>query len=313
MREIPTTAVFSHADALRLGWTHSALKHAVAIGRLVRLRRGMYTSIAEPGPIHAAIAASLSAPNAVVSHRSAALLHGLPLFGPPPPIPELTTRPRGPGNVPGVHLHRAGMRRDEVCDVAGLAVTSVARTLVDLARTRSTATAVVAMDAALHDRWTTPDHLDRLLVRCWNWPGIRRAQRSVGLANGGSESPLESVSRLVLGWLGLPTPLLQATLRDARGRFLGRSDFYWDEFGVVGEADGRSKYDARPVITAEKDRQEALEDAGLVVIRWQWEHPTRRPHELREKILRGFERGALRDRSGFPRLWTLSAPPNGYN
>ena len=24
---------------------------------------------------------------------------------------------------------------------------------------------------------------------------------------------------------------------------IGRLDFYWDEFGVVGEADGRAKYD----------------------------------------------------------------------
>jgi hypothetical protein len=73
----------------------------------------------------------------------------------------------------------------------------------------------------------------------------------------------------------------------------------------VGEADGRSKYDGRSVLMAEKERQEDFEDLTLVVVRWGWKHVTRQRHVLRRRIENGFERGRLRDRSGFPRLWTL--------
>ena len=40
----------------------------------------------------------------------------------------------------------------------------------------------------------------------------------------------------------IPPPDLQPRIYDLDGRFLGRLDFYWDEFGVAGEADGRLKY-----------------------------------------------------------------------
>ena len=54
------------------------------------------------------------------------------------------------------------------------------------------------------------------------------------------------------------------------GLWLARVDFYWDEFGVVGEVDGKIKYDDQPesVLWREKRRQERLEDTGLVVVRW---------------------------------------------
>ena len=55
------------------------------------------------------------------------------------------------------------------------------------------------------------------------------------------------------------------------GRFLGRPDFYWDEFGVIGEADGMAKYDGTHDVAAdEKRRQGELEDAGLIAVRWVW-------------------------------------------
>ena len=82
-------------------------------------------------------------------------------------------------------------------------------------------------------------------------------------------------------------------------------DFYWDEFGVAGEADGRGKYDDRDVLSAEKDRQEDLENLRLAVTRWRWEHATMRRAGLRTRILAAFERGRARDRSGLRREWSV--------
>lgn len=186
-----------------------------------------------------------------------------------------------------------------------LPVLTAARTVVDVARARPIATSIAAIDAALQRGMTTPDEINEVLLRCWNWPGIRRAQRAVRLSDGPSESPLESVSRLVLDSLGLPKPDLQPVVLDQYGRPIGRLDFYWDEFGVAGEADGRGKYDSRDVLTAEKQRQELLEDCGLVFVRWDWAAVFARPHLLKARLEAAFARGRGRDRSGFPRLWSV--------
>jgi hypothetical protein len=275
---------------------------------LYRLRRDQFTSAPEADHtrLHA-IAAARACRGSVVSHRSAALLHGLPLLTYRSSRPDLTVAPSGTGDVRGALLHRASLRSIDIIQMDEVPTTSVARTIADLARSSSTALAVVAADAAVHRGLTDLDAVEDVLLHCWNWPGIRRAWRSVGRVDGRSESPLESVSRLVLSWMRVPTPDLQARLCNERGWFAGRVDFYWPEFGVVGEADGRMKYEDRSILIAEKRRQEALEALGLIVVRWDWTDVTRRPRLLADRLNGAFERGRLRDRSGFPRQWSVQA------
>jgi hypothetical protein len=86
---------------------------------------------------------------------------------------------------------------------------------------------------------------------------------------------------------------------------MARVDFYWDEFGVVGEADGHAKYRLSPdSLVMEKLRQERLENAGLTVVRWGWAE-AHRPDDLRRRLLSAFERGRARDQAGLPRKWSL--------
>ena len=114
--------------------------------------------------------------------------------------------PRQTGDVAGALLHRASLSPDDVVMIGAAAVTSVARTLVDLARTLPVDSALVPIDAALHRRLVDRAALEAVLARCANWPNARRAARAIPLADGRSESPLETVSRLVLPRLGLPVP-----------------------------------------------------------------------------------------------------------
>jgi hypothetical protein len=307
MRSLPDVPVFTTEDAHAAGVTPSALKHAVRRGVLVRSRRGVYTRSQAP-ELDAAAAVRVIR-DAVVSHRSAALLLGLPVLAGPPGRPEITVPPKAAGNHPGVALHRAQLRRDDIVLVGDVPVTSAARTCVDVARHRPLEASVALVDAALHQGLTTREEVEDVVRFCWNWPGIRRAQHAVSLSDGRAESPLESVSRLVIPRLGFPLPALQTWIHDPSGRAVGRSDFYWDEVGVIGEADGRFKYEVTPgeqdPLFREKDRQEEFEDLGLVVVRWGWLHAWRRHDLLGRKLVNGFERGRRRDRSGFPRQWTL--------
>ena len=304
MRPLPSAHVFTRADLRALGWTDSAITRAIRSGRLVALRRGQLAR-ATPDDTLTAVAAARSCSDSAVSHRSALLVHGLPVVGRWDGRPVATAPPRRTGSLHEAHLHRATLWPQDVVVVGEVPVTSVARTLIDVARNCPTSTAVAALDAALHRRIVSEAELDDVVLRCWNWPGIARAHRAIRLCDGRSESPLESVSRLTIRWLRLPPPEPQVVVLDPSGHPIARLDFYWDEFGVAGEADGRSKYDDRDVLTAEKDRQEEVENLGVCFTRWGWQHVVRRPHTLRSRVESAFERGQLRDRSGFRRQWSV--------
>lgn len=309
-RPTPSAAVFSRVDLRALGWSDSAIVRAVTSGRIVRLRRDQF-ALTRPDGRLSAIAAARSCAGSVISHRSAALFHGIPLYGIADFRPDLTVQPGQTGDVVGALLHRATLPHDAIVDIDGTAVTSPARTVFDLARHLPIAAGVVALDYALHVELTAWDELDEWLRACRNWPKIRQARRALGLADGRSESVLESVSRLVIMRLGLPKPEPQAQIRDLAGVLCGRVDFYWDEYGVFGEADGRLKYTDGDVLFAEKQRQEAIEDLSLIGVRWGWMDATRQTAALRARLLRGFERGTRLRHAGFPRLWSVQPTPTG--
>ncbi|SHH23638.1 hypothetical protein SAMN05443575_3500 [Jatrophihabitans endophyticus] len=55
--------------------------------------------------------------------------------------------------------------------------------------------------------------------------------------------PITGHENPVLSWLGLPQPVRQPVTVDEHGTAVARLDSSWDEFGVAGEDDGRSKDD----------------------------------------------------------------------
>lgn len=266
------------------GWTDSTLGSAVTAGRLARVRRGTYS---RPGELKASaahrrlIAATLPEllPGSVVSHASAAVLHGLPMR-------EVwldrvhVTRPgtaHGHARVHGItRLSRAPLASDDITEVDGVPVTSLARTAVDLARTKDHTWGVIECDAALH-RGATHDALQGCIEAGRRWSGNARARSCVDFADGLSESPLESLSRVQLHRFGLPRPVLQFEVRDG-GMLLARCDFAWPEYGVVGECDGKIKYgglgdkglSAADAVMAEKRREWSLREVGWWLVRWGW-------------------------------------------
>ncbi len=231
----------------------------------------------------------------MISDRSAVLLHGLPLIGPQPLVPTVSVHPNGTGDLQDAHLYRATLREEDVMEIDGCLVTSVARTIIDVGRHRPMAITVVAADAALHAGKTTLDELYELLEFCQSWPGAARAARALRHVDGRSESPLESISRLVFVWHGLPAPVPQQRIRNEHGVIIARTDFYWDEFGVAGEADGKIKWQEDETIDEAWERHDDLGDLGLVVVRWGWNEAVRTPRQLTAKVRRGFDRGQQRD------------------
>ena len=141
-----------------------------------------------------------------------------------------------------LRCHVARLRDDEIEEVDGLPVTSLVRTALDLARSLPHEAAVVALDAALRQGRLHRDVLRERLFDLAGTPGSRAAARAVDFADGRSESVGESRSRVVLHRWGVGPSSLQFEVRGEGGLLVARTDFAWEEHGLVGEFDGRVKY-----------------------------------------------------------------------
>lgn len=200
--------------------------------------------------------AALTAPG-IVSHRSAAALWGMPDVDPPDVRLHLIT----PG-AKRTHSGRGVVRHVDArgdltaTSIDGVPVTTVVQTAVDLARTGTSTQAVVVFDHVLRRGDCSRDDLGRALDPLDGLRGIRQARDALAFADPGSDSPGESISRVTLRDLRVPTPVLQQEFTTDAGRF--RVDFWWPEHGVVGEFDGRVKYDDHEVVWREKLREDAL-------------------------------------------------------
>jgi hypothetical protein len=214
-------------------------------------------------------------PQTYFSHTSAAVLHGLPLLAGRRTDTVVIRAGGGHGNINRtLHARRAPLGPAEVEVVGGLPVTSLARTVADLVRELPFAEAVMIADVGLRrglDR-------GRLLELTASGRGCRMAARALVFADPRSESPGESLSRVRIAEGGLPAPVLQQEFHGALGQFLGRGDFWWADYGLIGEFDGAGKYGtllepgatAAQAILAEKRREQALQDAGFTIVRWMW-------------------------------------------
>ena len=283
--------LLSRTELRAAGYSDRELRQLLRTGDLSSVRRGSYLRGAPPKDAEARHLAAARAAlqhlgsDAVLSHVTAAVLHGLSVWRVPLDRVHLT-RPRGRSGGRAnarVHVHAAPLAAEDIGELAGMPVTSLARTVVDLARTVPFEEAVVVADAALRgrpDQWVPvdPATLSAALGRAARWPGSRAARRTLAFADGRSESVGESRSRVAIAKVGLPAPILQWELRDGVGHLVGYTDFGWPELRTVGEFDGRVKYgrllrsgqEPGDAVFAEKLREDRIRALGLAVVRWTW-------------------------------------------
>ncbi len=237
-------------------------------------------------------AVALCGADAVVSHQSAAYLHKISLVGRRDPAVHLT-RPLGAGwrGAAGIRQHCAGLPAEHVTQHLGLSVTTAARTAIDLARTLPFHAGVVAADAALHRRLATKDELESVLAACSRWRGAAIAADVTGFADGRSESPLESIARVVFRNCGLPPPQLQALIGTADE--VARVDFFWAQYRTIVEVDGAVKYADPLRARAQLERDSWLRSLGYEVVHFTWEEITTMPEFVATRIRDAFRRGAL--------------------
>ena len=286
--------VFTRRQALAAGLTPAQIRVLSARDWLV-LRRGVYANRAQalsPEARHVLDAAAFALASRlapVASHRTAALVHGLPLLGGLPEVPQLTRPPRSPADTsrtPGLHV--ATLLPGDRTSVAGVPVTTLARTAVDVARSGPLRGGLVVADAVLR-RLVPHEELLAVARAQRSWPGGPRAVRVAAFADGRAETPLETLTRLAYRQERLPAPETQVEVR-RNGRFVALVDFLFREQRTVGEADGMGKYDEPGSLRAEKRREEDLRRCGLEVVRNTWDevwHASGRA-ELSQRVREAF-------------------------
>lgn len=292
-------------DLVGRGFSPDELARMTRAGELRRVRRGAYTrpttADLDPRVAHLQLLEATTrqtSPDAVVSHMSAAALHGLPVWREHLTRAHLTVSRAGNGKTRRyVHIHGIPITDEDTAEVGEFRVTSLARTVLDLGCQLDLWRSVAVGDAALR-LGLDPAELTDLLDRAGRRHGVRSARRAAWLLDGRAESPQESRSRVVFHLHGLPKPELQYVVLGRDGEFVARSDFGWPDLRTVGEFDGRIKYgralrpgqDLEEVLFDEKRREDEVRSLDLQMVRWV-SRDLEPPHGLLARLHRAFERG----------------------
>lgn len=274
------------ADALAAQWSDTMLAGAVRSGDLLRPAPGVFLVADDDYRTphgrdelfrlrSIAVASSVRDRGATtLSHQSAAAVHGLPLLKADHRLVHVTRNGTNGGGERGYRkVHALALAQDDVVDVDGVAVTSLERTAADVALAGTFEQALTAIDGALRAGASRAALAARLQGR--RSSGSRNARAALAHGSGLSESVGESWSRAEMIQARLAPPTLQCEHRAGGERF--RSDFDW-RCRLVGEFDGLHKYGRlrRPgesvadAVVREKKREDALNRAGIKVIRWIW-------------------------------------------
>ncbi|QCR44655.1 hypothetical protein C1N91_15085 [Curtobacterium sp. SGAir0471] len=241
------------------------LRDPVRLFHGVGVEREAWDALDGPGRRRLVVRARVAALHrpAVVSHRSAGALWGLPELGRwdwrlhvTDPVLSKTHVGRG------VVRHTGALAERDVAVLDTVPVTSLLRTVTDIAHVVPLPHVVMVLDHVLHSHTVALPELERAFAPRSGGRGSGVARQALEIADGAAESAGESLSRVTMRDLRVASPVLQREFVTDAGRF--RVDFWWPSEGIVGEFDGRVKYDDPSALWSEKRREDALRRAPEV-------------------------------------------------
>lgn len=292
--------MFSRTDALAAGYTDDDLRRGRGHGELITVRRGYFVRAdvfrtLDAHARHLLLAEAVhseSSSNVVLSHVSAAVLHGWETWDIPLDKVTLTVgrtyaSKKGSRRV----LHGSHIAADEVTTIRGFPVTTPARTVVDLARSLPLIPAVCVGDRALRSGSTTHDELMRALTEARTRTGIAKARQAVSFMTDRSKSVGESRSRMLLDTLPLPPPQLGRWVYDSSGMPVAPVTFLFPDHGVAALFEHSDAGSGAPVDLDRSRSRKHFADLGWVVVRWNWTDLAL-PRELTDRIARAFVQAA---------------------
>ena len=277
--------LFTRAQAQAAGATPKVVERRLLAGRWRAVAPGVYSLPGIPPSWRRNLmAAGLAAgPAAVVSHEAAAALHGMATFSPGAVV---VTLPHGDHQrLRSARLRQSTDLRPHHCtEVDGLRVTTVARTLVDLAASVHPVRLRDAVDGVLAGRRCSLGDVRRCLdeVRRPGKRGVRRLDVVLSTREPGrvaAATTLERRLKHVLAEGGLPTPVREHELPWCRDT-PGRVDFAYPGQRVIVEADGRRWHTRERDFEVDRRRDREAQLAGWDVYRFTWDDLRARPDDV---------------------------------
>jgi hypothetical protein len=278
--------VLTTEQLLQLGCTRHQIRAAIERGELTRLHTDVFRVAAVPvtWEQRVLVAALAAGPRALASHRSAAALWDL----------DGATRGR-PEVVTPRHLRSWAPRLGRIHESTDLHLadpsqrlripcTGLVRTLVDLGAVVPIERVQQAADDAVRRRLCTWDDLVHGVVI-----HSRRGRRGVGVLRSvveesyGKNVPDSRFNRLVQRLLvahGLQQPVAEHEVRGPDGTFIARVDLAYPALRIAIELDGKRHHLTSHAFEHDRQRQNRLELAGWIVLRYTWRQYVESPARL---------------------------------
>jgi very-short-patch-repair endonuclease len=274
--------VVSRAQLAELGFGPGAVDHRLRLRRLHPLYRGVYAVGQRRLPREARWIAAVLAlgPDAVLSHRPAGAHWEIVRWS---GGGEITTPRAGVRSRPGVQVHQADLPRDEITTHRGIPVTTVPRTLFDLAAVLSERQLERALnEAEILRRWDELS-LDRLLQRYPRRTGSRAIRAALHRRRQGAtltKSELEEQFLALIDRGGLPRPEINVMIEGFE------VDAVWRDARVVVELDGRSTHGSFEAFERDRERDRILQVARWRPVRMTGRQMATRPLALLADVRR---------------------------
>jgi hypothetical protein len=279
--------LIAHWQLLERGFSRDGIRSFISSGRLVRFRHGVYRLCGSLMSWNASVLAVVLAAGdgAVASHRTAGAIWQL--LEHPPEVIEITAA--GCHRLAGVKFHRHALDSHEITRRAQIPVTTIERTLLDLAESMEAAELGKAIDSALRRSLTNLRRLETVAgARAKS--GRRRskpfvdalAQRGAGYDPGANDWELR-MDRL---WdeLGLPPAERQYTIRVGGHSY--RVDRAIPSRRIAIEWNGYSSHGTRSSFDYDAERKARLGCAGWRVLEFT---PATPPGLIRKTVLAVFD------------------------
>jgi very-short-patch-repair endonuclease len=266
--------IVTREQLIACGLGPKAIAHRLRTGRLQRVFRGVYAvGCGELPPLAREQAALLvCGEGAFLSHHTAAFVWGL--RGWRPLAIDVSVPERYRARREGLNVHRVGaIDRRDLRRKQGLAISSPARVLVEIAAALSGRDLERALDEGLERRLVRIAEVRAALARnrpcrgCAFLASLATQDRTTTMTRSKAEELFLTLTRKAR----LTDPEVNVMI----GRY--KADFLWRELGLIVEIDGYEFHSSRRAFEHDHDRETELEAAGWRVIRFTWRQLEREP------------------------------------
>jgi predicted transcriptional regulator of viral defense system len=283
-------AVIALSQLRELGLAPRTVQDRAAAGRLHRIHQGVYALVprlllAREGHYMAAVLAC--GPGAVLSHRSAAVLHSLRDWG--ATKIEVTVPGRTRRDHDGITVHRSTpLTPQDTTVVNNIPCTTVARTLLDLADAEPRRLLERAFDQAEIQQILNLAAINDQLNRNPTRPAAAKIQSILQQHYIGStptQTEIEEVMLALCRRIDIPQPELRQWLILPDGGPPIEADFIWRAQKVIVETDSRKWHDTHQRRENDNDRDQRTLVYHWRTIRTTWRQLTRRAHQLEPRLI----------------------------